>query len=205
MPMPSSCGPTLAPLPASVWQIMQFFSNTLAPSAASGFAAKKPCRRAASSSWIFWSAGGRPFVSFARRSLMSGILLPSSGVSTAFSCSSRADALPAATASSSFSPPSLLPARAAAMAVCKRAGAVGKACSSNACVSGLLAWPSSFCRRLPQFDRRVRVGQHAAGRRRILDGVDGHQRPEGRLAVPRMAASSGLPPAPSPYPPLSPA
>ena len=36
--MPSSCGPTLAPLPPSWWQMAQFFSKTWAPRAGSALA-----------------------------------------------------------------------------------------------------------------------------------------------------------------------
>ena len=43
--MPSSCGPTLAPLPPSWWQMPQFFSKTFAPRARSWDVDWNPARR----------------------------------------------------------------------------------------------------------------------------------------------------------------
>ena len=71
--MPSSCGPTLAPLPPSWWQIAQCFSKTGGPWAGSALAEPKSrCRRARKRSLSFWSAGGRPFSSAAMRSVTCG-------------------------------------------------------------------------------------------------------------------------------------
>src|SRR5207248_1345501 len=79
-----------------------------------------------SSSCSFWPAGGSPAVSLSTRCFTPGSLLSLvRRSSTNRSWSSRADALPAATASSNFSAPAGLPARPTAMTVCSRAGAVG--------------------------------------------------------------------------------
>jgi hypothetical protein len=58
LPAPSSCGPTLPPLPPTWWQFAQFLANTSAPSLGSAFAAAKPTRRRVMSAATFGSVAG---------------------------------------------------------------------------------------------------------------------------------------------------
>ena len=86
-----------------------------ASESASAFDRTNPTRRAVINASVALSAGGKPWSRVFRRSARSGTPAFPRGPATRFSWSTRADALPAATASSSATAPALRVARPAAI------------------------------------------------------------------------------------------
>ena len=121
----------------------QCFWNKGRPREASPGAEAIPLRRWSSKLANFSSAGASPDVSLATCSAMPGIPAWSIHTRTERSWSSRADALPEATAFNRTSAPVRLVARAAAIVTCRRSGAVGRIAASADRAASWLSLPKA--------------------------------------------------------------
>ena len=183
MPMPSSCGPTFAPLPPSWWQMRAVLLEDLRARRRVGLRrGGSPSRRRSISSLSFWSAGGRPLRSVGDPLGDLGHARPLAGRPRRRVLEQPGRRLAGGDGVEQRLGPRGVRGQAAAMASCSRAGAVGRAVEQRGLGLGLV-----------QAGQRASPparGARARVRRRRASGRAGPTSRAGSMADERRRAAS---------------